>query len=213
MGSCQSHYTFYSADGGSGRTVVAAVTAAEAASTAAAAAIAAANAAQEAAYAANAVRTANAVTSVSHTCGKQGHQPFPARRRKQRPNDNWRKMPHQEGWRSFTWDRNRAQSHKRHSEWYGAERGSPSNSRGWKKQRPQHHIQPQEQLRMRRSSYKGELHKEVVNMSTQTFSGEAKGWQAEQFYDESVTFSFSTCDSNDEAKFFPSTDPAHDPRK
>jgi len=155
MGSCQGHYTVYHADGGAGRTEMAAATAAEAAATAAAMAVAAANAAQEAAYAAKAVtENANAITSINHNFGRQGTQPFPARRRKLRPDDSWHKTPQQEGWRSFTWDYNRAQSHKKHSDVFNAERGSPSKSRSrLSKQRPRHHIQPQQQWRVKRNNY------------------------------------------------------------
>jgi len=253
---------FYIADGGQVGTEVTAAVAAEAAATAAAAAVAAANAAQEAAYTANAItRNANsyapnaeAVTSVSHNCGRQGHQPFPARRRKLRPEDSWRKMPHQEGWRSFTLEREWAQSHKRHVDGHGAERGFSSRSRS--KQRLQHHIQTQQQWRVRRSNKNGgcaatesrrhrtkakdgqlrsignasvaggnashaqhslgkknceaaaevlDLLKEAVSVSTQTFSDEVKGSQTESFHNQAVTFSLSTCDSDDdEAEFFPS---------
>lgn len=156
MGSCQSQYAIYADDSGSGRTMFAAAAAAEAAATAAAAAVAAAGAAQEAAYAANAVTgNANACTTTNYNSGGQGNLPFPARRRKLRPDDSWRKMPHQEGWRSFAWDSNRARSHKKQSDRYGAERGSPSKSRRVSKQRPQQHSQPQQQWRVRRSNYKG----------------------------------------------------------
>jgi len=239
MGVCQNPYTIYIADGGSGRTVVTAVAAAEAAATAATAAVAAANAAQQAAYAANAVtENANAVTSVNHNRVRQGHQPFPARRRKLRLGDSRRKMPHQEGWHSFTWDcnwarshkprrwklrpddnsrktlqqeqrlsfawdGNWAQSHKQYSDGYGAERGFPSKSRsGLIKQWPQHHIQPQQQWRVKRNNFKGGYiatassgHRttgvdwppqETVGVSTQTLSDEATGSQAEPCHDEVV---------------------------
>jgi len=262
MGNYQNHYTLYTADGGQGRTMVAAAAAAEAAATAAAAAVAAANAAQEAAYAANAVTgNSNAygakpktIISINQNLDRQGHQPFPARRRKLRPDDSWRKMPHQEGWRSFTWDCNRARSHKRYVDGYGAERGYALKSHS--KQQTQHHIQPQ-QWRVRRTNYKGgyiatesgghrtkakdgqprsigsagvhhgqyssgernrqaaaevlKLLKEAVSVSTQTLADEAKGCQTEPFHDEAITFSLSTCDSDDdEAEFFPSTDSVHD---
>jgi len=270
-GNCQSHYNLYTADSGAGRTMVAAVAAAEAAATAAAAAFAAANAAQEAAYAANAATgkansyptKASAVRSVNNKCGMQGYRPFPARRRKLRPDDSWRKMPHQERWHSFTCDGKRAQSHKRHMDGHGAERGLSPKSRS--KQRPQQNIQPQQQRQVKRNNYNGgyvasesckhrtkakdgqprsivharvsggdasraqhssgkrnrkvsaevlELFKEAVNVSTQTFSDDAKGSQTESFHDDAVTFSLSTCDSDDdEAEFFPSTDLAHDSHK
>jgi len=176
MGNFQNPYTIYSTDCGQGRTVVAAAAAAEAAATAAAAAVAAANAAQEAAYAANAV-TGNSCTGVTNTngftntnmngftsmsgfnnsnqnFGKQVHPPpFPARRRKLRPDDIWRKMPHQEGWRSYAWDNNRARSRKRQSDGYGADGHSLSKTRRMSKQRPHYHTQPQQQWRVRRNGY------------------------------------------------------------
>jgi len=144
----QSHDTIYMDNGGLGSSVVAAAAAAEAAATAAVAAIAAANAAQEAASA------ANAATAISHNYGKQGHRPFPARRCKLRPDDSWRKLSHQGGWRSSPRDGNRARSHKRQSNGYGAERGSLSKSRRLSKQRPQHTSQPQQQWKVRCGSYK-----------------------------------------------------------
>jgi len=146
FGHCQSHYGYgYAADGGSGRTMVAAAAAAEAAATAAAAAVAAANAAQEAAFA------ASAATTVNTNYGKQAYVPFPARRRKLRADDSWRKMPHQEGWRSYAWDNNRARSRKRVTDRYGA----PSRNRRVSKQRQQHHGEPQQHWRATRGHYNG----------------------------------------------------------
>jgi hypothetical protein len=144
----QSYDSIYTYNGCWGRKEFAAAAAAEAATTAAVAALAAANAAQQAASA------ANAATGISYNYGKQGHRPFPAMRCKVRPDDSWRNMPHQEGWRSSAWDGNRARSHKRQNG-YGAERGSLSKSRRVSKQRLQYCSQPQQQWKVRRGKYNG----------------------------------------------------------
>jgi len=166
MESCQNHHFFYTADGGSGGSLFAASAAGEAAATAAAAAVAAVTAAQEAAFALNAVTgNVNAVTShihpaaaiaVTHNFG-EGHQTFPARRRKIRLNDSLFKTPRQEGWRSLKWDGNRARS----------------KSHRLNKQRPQHHIQPQQRWRVTHDNYQdGYAAAEASGRRTK-----AKDWQ------------------------------------
>jgi len=217
MGVCQSHAAFYTADGGPGRTVVAAAAAAEAAATAAAAAVAAANASQQAAYAAYAANAvtgnANAVTSVDHNCGRQGRQPFPARRRKLWPNDSWLKMQHQEGWRSVTWDCKWARSHKPrrwkltsddswckmpHQEGWRTFAWDCNRARSHKRHSYGHgakrgspslgcsRLSKQRLLDKRNREAAAEVLKLLLGMSTQTLSDGAKGSQTELFHDEAV---------------------------
>mmetsp|Transcript_72996 Transcript_72996/g.144671 ORF Transcript_72996/g.144671 Transcript_72996/m.144671 type:complete len:269 (-) Transcript_72996:237-1043(-) len=144
---CQRNGSIRTAYGGPERMRAASVTAAEAATTAAVAALTAANAAQNAAFA------ANAVLGVGQSCANQRQLPFPARRRKLRPDDSWLTMAHQQRCGSCAWDGDQARSHKRQSDDFGAQRGPRSKTRRLGKQHLQPFSQPQEKHRVGRNNF------------------------------------------------------------